>query len=183
MVAHVVCFVSIIDAMTSERPAALPARVAEALDRMVTTLVERFDPDQIILFGSYARGSARPDSDMDLLVVMPFDERVRGEKIREVYAAVSGSGVATDVVVYTPERFSEYRDVVGTVVYPAVREGVVLYRRQPSRVREEPGVWDRAGVVKRLVRMWAEKAEHDWQAVLHLRSAEPPLTDIVCFHA
>jgi hypothetical protein len=37
---------------------------------------------------------------------------------------VSGSGIPTDTVVYTPERFNEYRDVVGTVIHPAVREAL-----------------------------------------------------------
>jgi HEPN domain-containing protein len=174
---------STINAMATDRRAALPQRVADALDRMVATLVERFDPDQIILFGSYARGTAGPDSDIDLLVVMPFDEQLRGEKTREVYAAVSGSRIATQTVVYTPRQFNEYHDVVGTVVYPAVREGVVLYRRQASQVREEPRAWDQAGVVKQLVRMWAESAEHDWRAVTRLSLDEPMLTDIICFHA
>ena len=45
--------------------------VQPVIRRMVRRLVKQFDPDQIILFGSHARGDAGPDSDIDLLVVMP----------------------------------------------------------------------------------------------------------------
>jgi predicted nucleotidyltransferase len=47
------------------------ASVKEAIEEMVRRIVERFDPERIILFGSHARGTANPDSDIDLLVVMP----------------------------------------------------------------------------------------------------------------
>ncbi len=63
--------------LTAEQRAALPERVAQAIDGMVRILVERFEPEQIILFGSCARGTAGPDSDVDLMVVMPVDESTR----------------------------------------------------------------------------------------------------------
>jgi uncharacterized protein len=48
----------------------------QKISEMVRRIVEGFHPDKIILFGSYARGAAGPDSDADLLVVMP----VKGSK-------------------------------------------------------------------------------------------------------
>ncbi len=52
-----------------------------AIDTMVQRLVERFGPEQIILFGSHARGTAGPDSDVDLLVVMPFTGSKRAKQL------------------------------------------------------------------------------------------------------
>ena len=53
----------------------------DAIARMVNRIVERFDPEQIILFGSYARGSANPDSDVDLSVVM---KNVKSKRAKQV---------------------------------------------------------------------------------------------------
>ena len=56
----------------------------EAIDDVVDQIATQFDPKQIILFGSYAYGRPRPESDVDLLVVMdtPFKEREQRRKIR-----------------------------------------------------------------------------------------------------
>ncbi len=100
----------------------------EIIQEMVRRIVEKFDPDQIILFGSYARGTAGPDSDVDLLVVMPVSGSIQ-EKRLEIRIALSGMGIAKDIAVFTPEQVEKYRDIVGTIIYPAFREGKVLYER------------------------------------------------------
>jgi predicted nucleotidyltransferase len=104
------------------------AAVREKIDEMARIIVERFDPDKIILFGSHARGDAGPDSDVDLLVVMAVTRR-RLDLMVEVRLAVRGMGLAKDIAIVTPEEFEAYRDTVGTIVWPAVREGKVLYER------------------------------------------------------
>jgi len=61
---------------TNSTPASPKPLVTQAaLEAFTQRLVERFDPEQVILFGSMARGEARWDSDADLLVVMPFEGR------------------------------------------------------------------------------------------------------------
>jgi len=97
-------------------------KITEAVRR----IVQRFRPEKIILFGSRARGDPSPDSDADLLVVM----RVRGSRRRkaaQIDMALAGIGMPKDIIVITPEELERFRDIVGTVVYPAVREGKVLY--------------------------------------------------------
>jgi len=97
--------------------------------KMVKRIVERFDPERVILFGSHARGEGGPDSDVDLLVVM----RVVGSK-RETQIQVRSSlhefRMPTDVIVTRPEDFDWRRRVAGTIEYPAAREGKVLYARR-----------------------------------------------------
>lgn len=104
------------------------ASVDRLIDKMVRRIVKRFDPERIILFGSHATGSASPDSDVDLLIVMP----VAGSKRRlqlELRTALHDVRVPKDVIVTTPEEFAWRKDIVGTIEYPAARDGKVLYAR------------------------------------------------------
>jgi predicted nucleotidyltransferase len=100
----------------------------QAIQMMVDRLVERFDPDQIILFGSQARGTASPGSDVDLLVIMPVTGSKREKRV-EMRVALHDIAVPKDILVATPEELVRYKDVVGTIIRPALREGKVLYAR------------------------------------------------------
>src|ERR687887_165129 len=97
--------------------------------RMVKRIVQQFDPEQIILFGSQARGDAGPDSDVDLLVVMPVEGSKR-EKQLEIRMALHDIHVPKDVIVSTPEEFAWRKEIVGTIERPAARQGKVLYARK-----------------------------------------------------
>jgi predicted nucleotidyltransferase len=109
-------------------PALKPSTVQDAIAEMVERIVGRFHPERIILFGSHARGTAGPDSDVDLLVVMHANGSKRARAV-EIYGLLAGMGVPKDVMVVTPEEFELYRDVPGTVIRTACREGKVLYER------------------------------------------------------
>jgi predicted nucleotidyltransferase len=111
--------------MTTET---LELTAQEKIQEMVRRIVARFRPEKIILFGSYARGTAGPDSDVDLLVVKPLIGSKRQEQL-DMRIALHGIGLAKDIVVVTPEELEEYKDLVGTVIRPALREGKVLYER------------------------------------------------------
>jgi len=104
------------------------ANVQAQIQRMVKRIVKRFDPDKIILFGSQARGDAGPDSDVDLLIVMPLvgSKWETGLAIRRDLRDFT---VPIDVIVSTPEEFSWRQDVVGTIEWPATHEGKVLHAR------------------------------------------------------
>jgi predicted nucleotidyltransferase len=112
----------------TNQAAMVRASVEEAIDEMVRRIVDRFDPDRIILFGSHARGSAGPDSDVDLLVVMPIVGSKREKQI-EIRLALHDLSLPKDVIVTTPEDFAWRKEVPGTIERPASREGRVVYAR------------------------------------------------------
>jgi predicted nucleotidyltransferase len=109
-------------------------RTANSIERkeirqMVRRIVRRFRPERIILFGSHARGDAGPDSDVDLLVVMPV-EGSRREKAVEIGVALHDIRLPKDIIVTTPEAFESRKEIVGTIEWPAARQGRVLYARK-----------------------------------------------------
>jgi predicted nucleotidyltransferase len=107
-----------------QTPAESEAALREAVDRLAT----RFHPEKIILYGSRARGEGGPDSDADLLVIMPVDGSKRQQAV-QMDLALEGIRIPIDLIVVTPEEVEKYRETIGSVVYEAVREGKVLYER------------------------------------------------------
>jgi len=105
-----------------------PQDALAEIDRMKDEIVRRFDPLKIILFGSYARGGFTTDSDVDLIVVMEVAGSKR-QKATEIDVALCNRRLGLDVIVVTPQEFEKYRNVAGHVIYPAVREGRILYER------------------------------------------------------
>ncbi len=109
------------------------------IGRLAHRIVDKFHPEKVILFGSHARGATGPDSDIDLLVVMAVEGSVC-EKRLEIRLALPDLPVAVDVIVTTPEDFAWRKEVVGTVEWPAAREGKVLYARPEPRHRGDSRV-------------------------------------------
>ena len=105
-----------------------PPHIQKKIDQMVQRIIEQFHPHQIILFGSYAKGTAGPDSDVDLLIVMPVSGSKRETTIA-IRSALHGMGIPKDIVVATPDDIEAYRGVVGTIIRPALQEGRILYER------------------------------------------------------
>lgn len=113
------------------------AQVTDALiDRMVQSIVDAVDPEQIILFGSRARVDARTDSDVDLIVIEsePFGpNRSRLAEERRLYRTLAGLRVSKDILVYSRDEVEYWRDSLNYVLARALREGRVLYERREVR--------------------------------------------------
>jgi uncharacterized protein len=103
-----------------------PARVEETIRQMGRVIVDLFHPQKLILFGSHARGTAGPDSDVDLLVVMEVEDSRRrtGAKIG---AALHEFSIPKDIVVTTPNAYRVRREIPGTIERSATLEGRVLH--------------------------------------------------------
>ena len=113
-------------------PPRRPLKLSPDAERWLPTIkrriVRRFQPERIVVFGSQARGDATPDSDIDLLVVVS-DGRDRRQLLRSIRMALADVMVSKDVFVTTPGHAARYGDVIGTLVEPALREGVTIYAR------------------------------------------------------
>ncbi len=105
------------------------AAIEQTIEEIARRIVQRFDPEKVILFGSHARGTHDVHSDVDLLVVMDLDHETKRDREIAIRLALRGLGVPKDVLVVTPEEARIYADVVGTIVHPAMRDGRVLYER------------------------------------------------------
>ncbi len=118
--------------MEARRKRYTPKVTDSLLSDMVQAIVAEVDPDQVILFGSRARGDAREDSDVDLVVVeyAPFGKgRSRRREAVRLWRALSGLGVAKDILVYSRDEVEYWRNSLNHVLARALREGRVLYER------------------------------------------------------
>ena len=102
----------------------------ETIRAMAALIAARFNPERVILFGSFARGQASEESDVDLLVEVHQDERAKGRGNPIHRALAEGFLVPTDVIIRTSSSVSKHRDNPYSVVYQALREGVVLYDKR-----------------------------------------------------
>ena len=103
--------------------------VTKEIQRMVDRIVKEFHPERIILFGSHARGKGGPDSDVDLLIVMPV-EGSRRDKAIEIGVVLHDVRVPKDIIVTTPEDFEWRKEIAGTIERPAAMEGKTLYAKK-----------------------------------------------------
>ena len=102
------------------------------IQEIIAKIVNSFNPEQIILFGSYAEGKAKEDSDLDLLVVMETDlpYHKRYPVVRRILA---GYPIAFDLIIKTPAEYERTRHLVNHIVYFADKYGKKLYVRRSTR--------------------------------------------------
>jgi len=117
-----------VEALAGEPASSTPetSRIEAALDEAVRRIVETVDPLRIMLFGSVARGDARPDSDADLLVVVPAGTH-RRQTAQRILGRMQGIGIPIEVVVATPDDLERYRDDPGMLYGSMLREGREIY--------------------------------------------------------
>jgi predicted nucleotidyltransferase len=95
---------------------------------MVVDIVQQFRPEKIILFGSYAWGTPRPDSDVDLLVIMESDKRP-AQRSAEISLACRPRGLPVDFLVKTPAEMTRRLTMGDPFLKGILDKGIVLYDR------------------------------------------------------
>jgi len=106
--------------------------MAAYIDEIIKCLVDAAQPEQIILFGSYAQGMANANSDVDLLVIEsePFGKlRSRIAEIGRLERAMGNIPVPTDILVYSREEVERFRHAMNHVICRAFKEGEIVYAR------------------------------------------------------
>jgi predicted nucleotidyltransferase len=103
------------------------------LDEILSRLVETLHPLEIYLFGSHARGTPHPDSDLDFLVVVPDDAGDRHELAGRGYIALYGLSVPIDLVVQYRHEMERWGAVRFSLRYEARQKGKLVYATTPSR--------------------------------------------------
>ena len=106
--------------------------ISKIQEKIVKPIVERFDPVQVILFGSRARGNMKHDSDIDIAVILDdgtvFDRQKL--KVEALNVIESGMGVGVDVCISIPNDMESYMSDADYDEYYVMRDGVVLYERR-----------------------------------------------------
>ena len=98
----------------------------EAIQEIKEKIVNHFQPEKIILFGSYAFGCPKKGSDLDLLIVKESDSprHKRSIPIRRLFR---GYMIPMDILVYTPSELKRYEDVKGSFAHRVLSKGRILY--------------------------------------------------------
>ena len=104
----------------------------QMLSKMTEAIIREIQPEQIYLFGSRARGDAKPDSDIDLLIVERDSfgpEHSRWEQLNRVRHALTPFLIATDILVYSTDEVAKWQHSINHIIAHCLREGQLLYER------------------------------------------------------
>lgn len=101
------------------------------LAEIVSRIVEVAQPEQVLMFGSTARGTTGPHSDLDLLIIKTG--RYNARKVAGlIYQRMRGIARSIDLVIVTPQQVKDNRNSPFSVLYPALREGRIVYERKKA---------------------------------------------------
>lgn len=100
----------------------------DTIQQAIRLLAAQSVVQRVILFGSYARGTAREDSDLDFLVIETGLKSRRAEMVR-LRASLRPLGIPVDVMVADAEQFEAWKDQPGIALFEAARHGQVVYER------------------------------------------------------
>jgi predicted nucleotidyltransferase len=102
---------------------------AKKIDDIVYRIATKFDPDKIILFGSYASGNPTDDSDIDLLIIKETD-LPRHRRSFDIQKSLIGSMIPMDILVYTNKEFENEKDEKYSFLNTAIKTSKLLYERK-----------------------------------------------------
>ncbi len=149
------------------------------LHRIVHRIIEAVDPEQVILFGSRAKGTATDSSDIDLCVIADMDGS-RRERKRRLQELLGRRSFSMDVLTYTPEEFNRQKQLLNSVTYFINKHGETLYFKEgdsdasmEEKPESKPEDW---------IQKWFEKADRDLRTARMTLEADDPMPDVACYH-
>lgn len=95
---------------------------------IVNRIAARFNPDKIILFGSYAAGTPNNDSDLDLLIIQDTD-LPRQRRSFDIQKLLVGSMIPMDILVYTNQEYEQEQNEKFSFLHSAIKTSKILYER------------------------------------------------------
>jgi predicted nucleotidyltransferase len=111
----------------------------EKVDLAVKKAVETAQPSRVIIFGSWARGEAKWNSDVDLAIVMPNSAGTQLAEIRRLLRArLSEVPMTIDLVLATEEHLAQFRNSVNSIYYNILKDGKVAYEHHTSGASSDP---------------------------------------------
>ena len=99
------------------------------LNEIVLRIVNNYNPEKLILFGSYASGDETEDSDLDLLIIKK-NNLPRYKRSQEVRPFLRGIIFPMDILVYTPNEINKWKDVKNSFIYNVLNSCEVLYEQK-----------------------------------------------------
>ena len=108
-----------------------PEQISSVVQEVTRRILGVVWPRRISLFGSAARGQMTPDSDLDLLVIVPGPVHRRA-LAQEIYRSLHGILTPVDIVVATEQDVELHGQAIGSILRPALREGKVIYEHKPG---------------------------------------------------
>jgi predicted nucleotidyltransferase len=97
------------------------------INKTIDRLVETYHPEKIYLFGSYAWGEPKQNSDLDIIIIVKESKEKSYKRSIKGYQALKGLKIAKDIIVYTEDEFEERAEKPGTLCHRIVQEGQLLY--------------------------------------------------------
>jgi uncharacterized protein len=101
----------------------------KSIQKIIDVIIQKFDPEKVILFGSYAWGKPEKDSDVDLLIVKDDPKKNTREMAVDLERILSQRDIPLDLLVYKPNQMEDRIKINDPFIVKIYRDGKVLYEQ------------------------------------------------------
>jgi len=101
------------------------------IEKAKNIILKIIDSEQIILFGSYAEGNYTKDSDIDLMAIIrgKIDRKEKNNILDKMAIIFFENNLNVDLLIETKEDIEKYKNIIGTVIKPALEQGRVIWKK------------------------------------------------------